>query len=150
MIKVDTVTLVMIAGGVLLAALAIYYLFWKPDQKSDFQNMPQPSPPQHQTKPQPRPPPQSGPVLVLFYGNNCPHCHTLMPAWNEMKQSLAGKMNIKEIEGQNPEMSNYAQIKGVPTVRLYPKGVEEHDQFVEYSGDRSSQSLIKFATTGSS
>jgi len=149
MVKIDNTTLVMVIGGVILAALVFYFFFWKNDQKSNFDQI---APPKSQ--PSPSPPVQQastagqGPVLILFYGNQCPHCHAIMPAWQEVKKTLAGKLDVREIEGQDPSMGRYVPVQGVPTIRLYPHGVDEHNNFINYSGDRSVASLLSFAATG--
>ena len=160
MVKLDNVTLTLMIGGAFLLGLFIYWFFLSSDRKSGFDGTP---PPQPQHQPQPRQPssspgptphpqgqgqPRAGPVLVLFYGNHCPHCHSMMQAWGEVKQALAGKIEVKDIEGNSPEMAGYVPPKGVPTIRLYPNGVEDQNTFMEHKGDRSAQSLMKFAMTG--
>lgn len=93
-------------------------------------------------------PPKITPQLVLFYSNGCGHCHRLAPTWEQVEQHLSKAPNfrVKKIESADPESALGKDVRGVPTIRLYPQGLENPDQFIEYSGDRSLQDIIKFAT----
>lgn len=149
----NTLNVIVILVVAVAAAGLVWYFFIRDKQPSQetmayvdaqrkavVQEQPQQQAPQQRR--------QSGPVLVLFYGDHCPHCHSMMPAWEETKSALAGKMEIKSLESQNPEIANYVPPKGVPTVRYYPAGVENQQNFVDYHGDRSAQSLVNFALSG--
>jgi thiol-disulfide isomerase/thioredoxin len=154
MVKLDNITLALIVGGAILVGLFIYWFFLTPTQSGETQqtqgaSAQAASHPPSQPQPAPQQPQKSqGPVLVLFYGDHCPHCHAMMPAWGEVRQALGDKLVIKEIESQNPESANYIPPRGVPTIRLYQHGVEDRSGFVDYSGDRSAQSIINFVMSG--
>lgn len=158
MVKLDNTTLLMIAGGALLVAVVVWFFFFR-DPKPSHESMAalrdtleavNAARDQRPIPPASAPPQQSGSgsVLILFYGDHCPHCHNMMPAWAEVKKMLAGKMGVMEIEGQDPKMANFVPPKGVPTVRYYPGGPENQQNFIDYSGDRSAQSLVNFALSG--
>ena len=143
MIKFDTTTLIIIGVFVLLAAVAIWWFFVK-EKKSDSEYFEDKEVEAPKASPAPQAQRQEGPALVLFYGDHCPHCHDMMPAWSEVRKTLEGKLEVKELESQNPENANYVPPRGVPTVRLYPNGVSDKQTFVDYSGDRSPQSIVNF------
>lgn len=91
--------------------------------------------------------PKIVPELVLFYSNGCGHCHRLAPTWSQVEEKLSSSpsLKVRKIESAQPESSLGRDIRGVPTIRLYPQGLSNPDNFVEYSGDRSLQDILKFA-----
>ena len=85
------------------------------------------------------------PQLIFFHGDWCPHCQRMMPAWNEAKSRLSSKgIKCIDIESADSRIQNYSDVQGFPTVRLY----SSHTTFVEYTGDRTADSLVDFASSG--
>lgn len=137
MVKFDGYTVAIIVGALILVAAAFFIFYWVPNSKETMKALDKPTSSSRAS---------GKPVLVLFHGRQCPHCVAMMPAWDEVKKALFGKMEMRTIEGGDSEMSMYASVNGVPTIRLYPQGTENMEGFVEYQGDRSAQSIIQFAT----
>lgn len=136
-----------ICALVLIFGFAIFYFFFwsKPAGKESFPDV------APRSAPTPSGAPSAGgraAEMVLFYGENCPHCHAIMPAWKEAKQMLAGKVNLVDLETKQPSYKNYEAVKGVPTIRLFPNGASDTKNFVEYEGDRSASSMAQFAISG--
>ena len=88
-------------------------------------------------------PPQA--EVVLFHSRGCGHCVRMMPTWKECVKELTGKVRFVEVEDQ--EAMRYG-IRGFPTIRFYPNGHHTTNNFVEYRGDRSKNSIEKFALSG--
>jgi len=148
MVKIDNYTLAIGAVILVLGGAVIYYLYTRSTGTSNFQEE---TPPPRAPAPSPVTPhntDRKGPTMVLFYGDHCPHCHNMMPAWEEAKKQLSGKVYFKELESKNPETASHPPPKGVPTIRLFPQGTNDVNAFIEYNGDRSAGSLAQFASTG--
>lgn len=90
---------------------------------------------------------QDAPVLVFFYATWCPHCTTMMGDWVEVEKALLGKVNVKAIESENPEMANH-QIPGFPTLRMFPQGLGHPSMYVDYTGPRNADGIMKFVMEG--
>lgn len=92
---------------------------------------------------------QSSPTLVLFYADWCPHCTNFKPTWENVKRILKDS-DIKTMEFENDkdasEIQKVNDIKGYPELRYYPQGYPSNN-YVSYSGDRSEESVIRFAYT---
>jgi thiol-disulfide isomerase/thioredoxin len=91
-----------------------------------------------------------GASIVLFHSDHCGHCVDMLPAWEETKNVLSegNQFDVISFEnGQQPEEIQNNNIKGFPTVRFYPEGFPSSN-FIEYRGNRSAQSFIKFAQSG--
>lgn len=83
--------------------------------------------------------------IVLYYASWCGHCKQLLPEWDKFEEFGKNKMtNIKvtkiNCEDENEKICSQKEIKGYPTIRLYPKNKPE----IEYSGERNQDKLIEF------
>ena len=91
-----------------------------------------------------------GHVLVLFmYWDICHHCKAMRPAWEEAKKNLLKHKNItcKEHEAdEEPGMMEKYGVEGYPTLLAITAAGEEP---LRYTGDRSSESIQKFAIEAS-
>lgn len=80
------------------------------------------------------------PSLILFYANWCGYCKSFMPIWNEFKTKInTNKYNIIEIESQHNFTNKIQVLKGYPSLYYI-----HNDKIIEYSGDRTTNSLIDF------
>ena len=62
-------------------------------------------------------------VLVEFYATWCPHCRHLMPVVEQVKELVAGKAEIYQLDiDQNQDTANDAGVESVPTFLLYQDG----------------------------
>lgn len=143
MVNFDMYT-VCICALVLIIGFAIFYYFvWSKPAKDSFAKTP------HQPQAAPiQPSSGDNTEMILFYGENCPHCHSIMPSWKEAKQMVAGKVTLIDLETKEPSYKNHEPVNGVPTIRLYPNGASDTKNFVVYEGDRSASSLAQFAISG--
>lgn len=89
------------------------------------------------------------PAFVFFFAEWCPNSTGMFGAWEEAAKTLSQEgVNVILLDDKkhHDEMQKM-DIKGFPTLRLYPSGFPS-EQFVEYQGDRSAASLIKFVQSG--
>jgi thiol-disulfide isomerase/thioredoxin len=87
--------------------------------------------------------PNSGKKKIVYcYMDGCPHCDKAMPAWEEFSSSTK-VVDTKKIESkEDPGFMKKMEVQGFPTFLLLDAG---GIKIKEYSGDRSSGDLEKFA-----
>ena len=71
--------------------------------------------------------------IVMYYHPECGHCTTFKPVFKDFK---AGRSHVKMIDCEKEQCEG---IRGFPTVLGFKEGKP-----VEYNGDRTKESLIKF------
>lgn len=88
------------------------------------------------------------PTLVLFYSETCGNCKVMKNDWAAASDVLrkAGLVEVLEFEASKDAktMQAVGDITGFPDIRLYPEGFPSNN-YINYSGDRSEESLIQFA-----
>lgn len=153
--------LLCLAGALVIALVVICFLVFRsngsskpkaePMQHQHVERVIQRPSPTPQPAPQPTQAPSSGPALVLFYAEWCGHSKNMTPAWKQASESLKSQgLNVIEFEhGKDGEEMQKHGVKGFPSLRFYPEGFPSSN-FIEYKGDRSAESIIKFAQTGGS
>ncbi len=78
-------------------------------------------------------------VLVEFYATWCPHCKRMMPIVEQIKELLAGSVEIYQLDiDQNDEAADSVDVNSVPTFLLYKDGKEVWRQ----SGEMEAQVLL--------
>lgn len=94
------------------------------------------------------------PILVMIYGNNCPHCHQAMPDFIELSKQMfkdsSAFLAVIEIDGPRTDsklasrLSSFIpNLKGVPTFVLFRNG-----RYIKtHQGPRTKQALQKFIQT---
>lgn len=84
--------------------------------------------------------------LVEFYAPWCGHCKNLAPHWASAATELKGKVNVAKIDGTTETiMSGKYGIRGFPTIKFFPSGKKEFDSAQEYTGGRTSESIVSWA-----
>ena len=83
-------------------------------------------------------------TIVLFYSDSCGHCKAMKDDWDTMKRNLPSNVGVAEINASDEEIISQEDIDGYPTIRLYIKATGEK---IEYEGDRSAASLLRFVET---
>lgn len=74
-------------------------------------------------------------VLVEFYASWCPHCKRMMPVVEQVKELLAGKVNVYQFDiDENEELSDREGVKTIPTFIIYLDGKEQWRQSGEMDG----------------
>lgn len=94
------------------------------------------------------------PALVLYYGEWCGHSRNILPTWAKVKTILSENFDVlafddvKDAE-EVAKGSKLLGFAGFPDVRFFPGGYNGGGgDAVAYTGDRSEDSLVKFAYTG--
>lgn len=74
-------------------------------------------------------------VLVEFYASWCPHCKRMMPVVEQVKELLAGKVNVYQFDiDENEGLSDREGVKTIPTFIIYRDGKEQWRQSGEMDG----------------
>lgn len=93
--------------------------------------------------------PSSRPAIVAFHSSSCPHCVTLMPVWNQLRQQIGKEVDVMDFEAHKEQpILQQNGIDGVPEIRYYPKGFpsQEYVAYKDMPGaNRQLDSLIRFA-----
>ena len=62
-------------------------------------------------------------VLVEFYATWCPHCRRMMPVIDEIRELLAGSVDIYQLDVDlNEELANVEKVTSTPTFIIYRDG----------------------------
>ena len=85
------------------------------------------------------------PVCVLFHWDKCGHCKSMMPAWDQLG-SKVGNVDIKKIEqaDMKKEAPKHTDVKGYPTIKYCPNGLDDVKSCKVFQGERSTEALKKF------
>jgi len=83
--------------------------------------------------------------LVLFFAEWCGHCKKLMPHFNKLMQNYNGNVRIVKIDSdENPQLINSHNVRGFPTIRYFPEGMDKINNFKEYNGERDYSGLLNY------
>ncbi len=64
-------------------------------------------------------------TLVEFFATWCPHCAKMAPIVDQIRELLAGRVNIHQFDiDKNEELADDQNVQGVPTFILYVDGRE--------------------------
>lgn len=80
------------------------------------------------------------PVLVEFFATWCPHCQRMMPRIESLKQRMAGRLKVVQLDIDNPanqEAIRHFGINSYPTFILFKGG----RQLWRDSGERTVDEL---------
>lgn len=137
-----------LAAALFIAIVIIVFMYSRKGDSSPqpvAQGPPPAAAPQPVPQPTPQPPSRKA-AIVLFHADWCGGCQQFMPIWKQVEHILGGQDFIEAISlehaSHKDEMSAQ-QIKAFPTIRLYIDGYPGNN-YVEYEGDRSLDSVMKF------
>ncbi len=137
----------MVVGALVVVGLLAYFL--TPGPRENMHHLP-PTQNPNGSAPQGSQGSQqsSNPTMVLFWADWCGHSKAIKPKWDAVCPVLRNA-NITTVEVDDKTHADQIKamgIKGFPTVRFYPDGFPSNN-FIEYHGDRSEDSLVKFGYT---
>ena len=74
-------------------------------------------------------------VLVEFFASWCPHCKRMMPVVAQIKELLAGQVDVYQFDiDENQSLAVSQQVQSVPTFIIYRDGEEQWRQSGEMDG----------------
>ena len=82
------------------------------------------------------------PDFVLFHQPWCGWCVKFMPIWNEFDNSKINKVTVNCKDQEDVCKQN--GIESYPTVRYYPNGMNDSDNYEKYEGERTIEALNNF------
>jgi thiol-disulfide isomerase/thioredoxin len=93
------------------------------------------------------------PALVLIWAKWCGWSQKFKPTWDKVADILRndGAIEVGEIEsGENKDeftkaTASIPNFPGFPHVRFYPEGYGHNKPSIPYDGDRTEESILKFA-----
>lgn len=86
-------------------------------------------------------------VLVLFYADWCGYCQKLKPSWSQLMEGFQGINGCQILAinaDENPDLVAKHQVKGFPTIKFFPYGLED-TRCVDFEGNRDFQTILAFA-----
>lgn len=73
-------------------------------------------------------------VVVEFYATWCPHCKRMMPVVEQIKELLAGTVDIYQLDiDENDTVAEAQEVESVP-ILIYKNGLEQWRQSGEIDG----------------
>lgn len=90
--------------------------------------------------------------IVLYYGEWCPHCKSLMPVWEELAKYYEGSdsLVVGRLEAETNEIDGAVILK-YPTIRFYDKDYNIVNKKVhEYAGHKTLEDFKKYIIERSS
>lgn len=127
---------------VIIAVIVIGYLIWsgsagKSNNSGDLAAHGHPMAVPVETDTVPIPEEKNSAQVVLFFAPWCGHCKSVVPIWDQLMRKYK---NVVKVDcDADKQVAQQESIQGFPTIRAYV-----NNNFVEYQGDRSPQSLEAF------
>lgn len=85
--------------------------------------------------------------LVEFYAPWCGHCKSLAPEWARAATGLKGKVKVAAVDATaNQMLASRYEIKGFPTIKMFPSGAKSASTVMEYDGPRDASGIVNWAT----
>ncbi len=83
--------------------------------------------------------------FVMYYAPWCGHCKRAKPEFEKLMKGNKSDVKIMMINSddkENADLLKSQNIKGFPTIRYYPKGINEN--YEEYNGERSFDAMLNY------
>lgn len=74
--------------------------------------------------------------LIEFYATWCPHCQAMQPIVDQIKEVVAGKIDIYQLDiDKNGDAAENEEVEATPTFIIYRDGREVWRQSGEMDGE---------------
>ena len=84
--------------------------------------------------------------FVMFYADWCGHCQRAKPHFEKIMKSYDGPIKLKMLNAEDPsnkDIIEQQQIKGFPTIRYYPNGMNNGNH-EDYEHERSYDGFMDY------
>lgn len=91
----------------------------------------------------------AGAIFAFFYTDWCGYCKASHPAYDELMSKMDGYKGLRIVKvncEENPELAALHNVKSYPTLILLGAGLENPDNALLYTGDRSVGDMTNFLT----
>lgn len=84
-------------------------------------------------------------VMVEFYATWCPHCRAMAPVVEQIKEMVAGQVDIYQLDvDKNSAADRAEQIESTPTFIIYKNGEEVWRESGEMNGQLLLDKILSF------
>jgi len=87
------------------------------------------------------------PTFVLFHMPGCPHCRRMMGAWDGLMRRYRGVPEIQVVKissDEYPKLMKLYNVQSYPTMRFYPEGMANKNNYQSYDGDRTEEAMNNY------
>lgn len=84
------------------------------------------------------------PAFVAFTAEWCGHCKKLKPEWKKLQDDNKTSIIINLDNDEHKELHKKHKVEGFPTIKYFPKGLNDPKSAVDYNGARDKDSMEKF------
>ena len=85
------------------------------------------------------------PSLVVFKAEWCGHCKRAMPEIQKLMDKNLDNVKIIVIDSDNqPDLVKTHGVQGFPTIRMYPQGLNNKENYTDYEGERNVEGFTTF------
>ena len=84
------------------------------------------------------------PAFVAFTAEWCGHCKKLKPEWKKLQDDNKTSIIINLDNDEHKELHKQHKVEGFPTIKYFPKGLNDPKSSVDYNGARDKDSMEKF------
>jgi len=87
----------------------------------------------------------STPQFVIFKAEWCGHCQRAMPEVKKLQnENIPGVEIIVVDSDEQPDLIKECDVKGFPTMRLYPEGLANKSNYENFDGERNLEGFKSF------